>query len=331
MIKWGNKGKVVLLAGSTGYIGKSVLNELLREGFNIICIARENTIEGCQKNDHRALKIFNANICNFEEINKILDKFGKVDLIISCLGSRHGTEEEANEVEFGANNNLLKIGKKLNIKQFILLSAVCVQKPSLLFQKAKLKFENALINSGINYTIVRPTAFFKSISGQIRRVKNGKRFLVFDSGTNTKCKPISERNLSQFIRTKILNKNAYDQIFVIGGPGPAVSLKEQGELLFKLTKLTPKFFYFPSAFFKLAAYLISPVAVFSRRAMDCKEFLHIAYYYATESMLVWDNEKKQYDDLVTPEFGKDTLEAYYERSLSNPNVYTDLADKKLFR
>lgn len=43
--------------------------------------------------------------------------------------------------------------------------------PPVQFQKAKLMFEDELIRSGkpgdIDYSIVRPTAFFKSVSGQL--------------------------------------------------------------------------------------------------------------------------------------------------------------------
>ena len=55
--------------------------------------------------------------------------------------------------------------------QFVLLSAICVQKPTLTFQAAKLKFEEALQASGLTYSIVRPTAFFKSLGGQVAPCK----------------------------------------------------------------------------------------------------------------------------------------------------------------
>ncbi len=53
---------------------------------------------------------------------------------------------------------------------------MCVQKPLLAFQHAKLAFENVLVESGLTYSIVRPTAFFKSLSGQIDRLKRGSPF-----------------------------------------------------------------------------------------------------------------------------------------------------------
>lgn len=45
------------------------------------------------------------------------------------------------------------------------------QKPLLAFQRAKLAFEEKLQQAGdITYSIVRPTAFFKSLAGQARGV-----------------------------------------------------------------------------------------------------------------------------------------------------------------
>ncbi len=51
----------------------------------------------------------------------------------------------------------------------------------------------------MTYTIVRPTAFFKSLSGQVARVKGGKPYLVFGDGTLTACKPISDDDLAAYL------------------------------------------------------------------------------------------------------------------------------------
>ena len=85
------------------------------------------------------------------------------------------------------------------VAHFVLLSAICAQKPMLAFQHAKLAFEESLISSGLGYSIVRPTAFFKSLSGQVERVRNGKPFLVFGDGRLTACKPISDADLDTLV------------------------------------------------------------------------------------------------------------------------------------
>lgn len=51
----------------------------------------------------------------------------------------------------------------------------------------------------ISFSIVRPTAFFKSIAGQIDLVKQGKPYVMFGDGTLAACKPISEEDLAAFI------------------------------------------------------------------------------------------------------------------------------------
>ena len=160
---------------------------------------------------------------------------------------------------------------------------------------------------------------------------NGKRFLVFDSGNNTKVKPISEYDLSRFILSTILKKETYSKILPIGGPGPALSAIEQGSLIFKAAKKPKKFLSIPSSLFRILIFLSSPIGVFSEKIRDFREFLKIALFYATESMLVWDEKKGKYMDSDTPEFGKDTLEEYYLKIFEKEHMAIERSDKRLFR
>lgn len=70
-------------------------------------------------------------------------------------------------IDYQATKNVLDVAREKGAKHFVLLSAICVQKPLLEFQHAKLKLEAALTADDITYSIVRPTAFFKSLAGQV--------------------------------------------------------------------------------------------------------------------------------------------------------------------
>ncbi len=79
-------------------------------------------------------------------------------------------QKDSWDIDYQATLNLLNAARKHQAAHFVLLSAICVQKPLLEFQHAKLKFEAALQAAGdITYSIVRPTAFFKSLAGQVRK------------------------------------------------------------------------------------------------------------------------------------------------------------------
>ena len=76
-------------------------------------------------------------------------------------------QKDSWDIDYQATLNMLNAARQHKAAHFVLLSAICVQKPLLEFQHAKLKFEAALQAAGdITYSIVRPTAFFKSLAGQ---------------------------------------------------------------------------------------------------------------------------------------------------------------------
>lgn len=59
------------------------------------------------------------------------------------------------------------------------------------------------------------------------------------------------------------------------------------------------------------------------------EFARIGHYYATESMLVWDEAQGRYDAAATPETGSETLFEFYER-LARGGVAADQGAHRAF-
>lgn len=237
----------------------------------------------------------------------------RFDVLVSCLASRTGAPADAWHIDHAAHVAALAVAKAAGVKQMILLSAICVQKPVLAFQHAKLAFEHALATSGIDYTIVRPTAFFKSLSGQVERVRRGKPFLVFGDGTLTACKPISDDDLGAFLADCIDNESRRNRILPIGGPGAAITPRMQGEQLFALLGRPARFTHVPVA---LLDGIIAVLGTLGRLvpALAAKaELARIGRYYATESMLVLDPATGRYDAGATPSTGTETLFDYYAR------------------
>jgi divinyl chlorophyllide a 8-vinyl-reductase len=190
-----------------------------------------------------------------------------------------------------------------------------VQKPLLAFQQAKLAFEKELRESGLVYSIVRPTAFFKSLSGQIKRLQQNKPFLLFADGQLTACKPISDHDLGMFIAECLSDPAKHNQILPIGGPGDAITPLQQGEYLFKAMGKPPKYKHVPVALLDVIIRVLQTVAWFIPPLAAKAELARIGRYYATESMLVWDAQTQQYDAHLTPSFGTQTLFAHYDQLL----------------
>jgi divinyl chlorophyllide a 8-vinyl-reductase len=204
-----------------------------------------------------------------------------------------------------------------------------VQKPLLGFQQAKLSFEKELMASGLTYSIVRPTAFFKSLSGQVKRLKQGKPFLLFGDGQLTSCKPISDHDLGQFMAQCLTDRQLQNTILPIGGPGPAVTPLQQGEYLFELMGMKPQYKRVPVALMDIVIGMLNLLGKVMPALADKAELARIGRYYATESMLVWDQEKQAYDEQATPSFGEQTLFEHYKRMVEN-NIDVQLGEHSVF-
>jgi divinyl chlorophyllide a 8-vinyl-reductase len=231
----------------------------------------------------------------------------RFDAIVSCMASRTGAPKDAWAIDYQAHSQLLQIAKEAGIKQFVLLSAICVQKPLLAFQQAKLAFEKELRESGLNYSIVRPTAFFKSLSGQIKRLQQNKPFLLFADGQLTACKPISDHDLGMFIAECLSDPAKHNRILPIGGPGEAITPLQQGEYLFKAIGKPPKYKHVPVALLDVIIQVLKVLGWFMPTLAAKAELACIGRYYATESMLVWDAQAGRYDADATPSTGTQTL------------------------
>lgn len=253
----------------------------------------------------------------------------RFDAVVSCLASRTGASKDAWAIDHDAHVAALEAAKAAGAEQFVLLSAICVQKPKLEFQRAKLAFEQALMASGLAWSIVRPTAYFKSLSGQLDRVKAGKPFLLFGDGRLTACKPISDDDLGRFIADCLTDPAKQNKILPIGGPGPALTPREQGEALFAALGREAKFKSVPPGMLNVIASILSALGTVVPPLKTKAALARIGHYYATESMLVWDEGRGAYDADATPEFGTETLTQFYER-LARGEARVDRGDHAVF-
>jgi divinyl chlorophyllide a 8-vinyl-reductase len=312
-----NASKRVFVIGATGTIGRAVVQALIYQGFEVVCFIRPRSMKKELHQNEQRESLFAGASVRYGEVSdpQSIQEQGlqgeKFDVLVSCLASRTGAPKDAWAIDHQAHLSILEAAKSAGIAHFILLSAICVQKPLLAFQHAKLAFEKALIESGLTYSIVRPTAFFKSLSGQIGRVKNGKPFLVFGDGMLTSCKPISDSDLGDFIVSCIHDDTKHNCILPIGGPGAAITPREQGEKLFALLGKEVRFKQVPVALLDVIIFILSGLGRFIPSLADKAELARIGRYYATESMLVWDAQKGVYDAAATPSTGDETLFNYY--------------------
>lgn len=330
-------GKTAVVAGSTGYIGRACVRECVARGYNTIALVRDAS----RATDDEALEgasLIECDVTNMEAMQGIMQEIANgshlsvnaaavrldnggtqknrtpppVDMVISCLASPSGIESEVYAIDYQASLNLLDAGRhpSVSARHFVLLSAFCCRNPILKLQQAKLKFENELAKqSEMTYSIIRPTAFFKSVSGQYESIVQGNSYVLFGDGAVTQCNPIAEEDLAIYMCDSALDEyrdQRWGKILNVGGPDKPLSNKMLGEMMFKAINKPAKFVYVPTRIFDFSILLIEFIAKTwpSQKWEDVLETSKIGKYYAVEDMLTTKDEEK---------FGRISMMDHFEK------------------
>ena len=321
----------VVVVGATGYIGKAVVREAVRRGYPTTAVVRDRAAAAAEPKFQGAT-VAQADVCNPATLSSGPLAKGAVDVVVTCLASRSGSKKDSFAIDYQATLNCLEAARAAGARHFVMLSAFCVKSAerndpyALQFQYAKQKMEEALrAQSDMTYTIVRPTAFFKSVSGQVEVVNGGSPFVFFDLGDGkcATCNPISEPDLAAALIDTIADPAQKNALWNLGGPDEGMSMRQQGELVSDvLGKDEAKLLGVPIGIFDAIINGLQGLADGAKaldeklegklqlvgdaveKFEDAAEFGRIGRYYAIEDMLTTDPAEK---------YGKTTLRQHYER------------------
>ncbi|KAG8469826.1 hypothetical protein KFE25_006281 [Diacronema lutheri] len=307
-------GERVVVVGASGYIGRAVVHNAARRGYDTTAVVRDLRAARLAQTD--GVRVVQADVCDQSSLQRRGGPLepGAADVVICCLASRRGTARDAEAVDYAATMNCVRAAVACGCRHFVLLSAICVrsaerQEPHALhFQDCKLRVEEqlrALAAAGVlSHSIVRPTAFFKSVCNQFERVAEGGRFTYFDLGGGRciRSNPISERDLAAALVDTIAEPARRNSVWQIGGPNRPLSKIEQGALMAAAAgRPPPATVGVPIGVLHAVVGALELLARLTRAAPveDAAEIARILRYYATEDMVaVGEGEVYGSDSLV---------------------------------
>ena len=227
----------VALFGGTGFVGSYITRELVREGF----IPKLLVQSGSLLKINSPCEVVKGDIQNK---NAILETMQGAEAVIYTIGIIREFPKKGvtfKELHLNGLKRCLEIALKIGVKRFILMSANGVRPDGTAYQRTKWQADEALKESGLNWTIFRPSIIFGDPGGegrpefctQIRDDMLSLPFpaplfynglLPFNAGSFS-MSPIHVKNVAEFfvksIKLKVCEKNIFD----LGGP-EALTWKE---------------------------------------------------------------------------------------------------------
>lgn len=138
-------------------MGQRIFVLLKEKGYSIRCLLRKNSIE----KKVAGAEIIRGNVWEKDSFKGALDGIDAVIHLVGIIQERklHGNTFE--RVHYEGTRNLIEESKKAGIKKFVQMSALGTRpNAQSQYHKTKWRAEETVRNSGLPYTIFRPSLIF---------------------------------------------------------------------------------------------------------------------------------------------------------------------------
>lgn len=250
----GGEGRLMVIAGATGYLGRYLVKSAHAHGFRVRALVRSETSLG----DARPMcdQVFVGQATQPETLARLCDG---ADLVVSSLGNRTlARRPNCFDVDYRGNMNIVARARDAHVAHFIFVSVLGGDKsrgrvPQF---EARERVVDALRAGAMRWTIIRPSGFFNDMVELLEMAMRGR---VWIPGGNARFNPIHGADLAEVCIDAAI-KAKYGQEIPAGGPD-CLTMREIGELAFKAIGRPPQISTFPAWLLRAAGTAIRPFNV----------------------------------------------------------------------
>ncbi len=209
----------VLVTGSTGFLGRRAVQKLIEHNYQVRCLVRTPGHERIF--EQGSVDIYYGDVGNPDALASACQGVDQVIHLVAVIRENgKATYETVNH--FGAERVAEAARSAGKVSQFIHVSAVgAVNDPDLPYLRSKWQGEQAVINSGLTYTIIRPSLIFgpgdefvNSLAAVVRLFP----VVPIIAGGRNRLQPIWVDDLAQCIALSLSRHDLHGHTLELGGP-----------------------------------------------------------------------------------------------------------------
>jgi len=202
----------ITITGANGFVAKNLRNFLSKNHIKVIAIARKTF----QKH-HTEIAVYSKTLLE----KGLQNKLRNCDALVHLIGIGKQSSKYNFEDNVDLTKNMIKTCKKSGIKKIIYISGLGVTKNSRSdYFISKYKTEQEIINSGLNYTIFRPSYIVgkKDYLSKfiLKQIKKG--IVIIPGSGKYHLQPIFVEDVAKIILESISEKKFSNKILDLVGP-----------------------------------------------------------------------------------------------------------------
>ena len=254
------------IIGGTGFVGSYIVDALLDAGHEPHVLVRS----GSAAKLHRAgeCKVTTGDLESPDAVDALVSGCDAVIYNVGILREFPGKGITFEALQYRGAKTVAEAAKRAGVRRFLLMSANGIDSAQTPYQTTKLKAEAMIRDSGLDYTIFRPSVIFGDPRGTMEFATQLYRDMVrvplpavgFHTGLSPAhgevlMSPVHVRDVADAFVNALSDESTIGKCFVLGGP-EVVSwpqmLQRIGEAVGKKKLILPM----PIGFMKLGATLL---------------------------------------------------------------------------
>lgn len=285
----------VLIAGSTGYLGRHLVELCRSRGLAFLALTRNRG-----KLENLGVDPETIRVGEVTDPVSVRGCCEGIDTVFSAIGiTRQKEGLTYMDVDYRANHNLLEEAKRAGVQRFVYVSALGGERlRHLKIFAAKERFVDELKTSGLSYTILRPNGFFSDMGDFLGMARRGRVFLFGDG--ELRINPIHGADLASFCLESLQSNRKEIEV---GGPD-VLSQNAIARLALEAHGRSPRIVHLPDWIRRIVLWL-------ARRVTSVATYGPIEFFLTTMAL-----------DNVAPATGTRHLADFFRKSVAGPEGAT---------
>ena len=219
---------MILVTGGTGFVGPHVVRALRERDQPVRALVRDPGGRSATTLAAWGAELVQGDMTDPESLRRAA---GGSEIVVHLVAIRQGSEDQFRRVMEEGTRELVVVAKEAGVRRFVLMSALGTSeetKDLVPYYHAKWEMEQAVIGSGLEHVIFRPSFVFAKDGGILPTFRRLARLSpvtpIIGSGKQ-RIQPIWIDDVAAYFSQSVDKAEAANRTFELGGPD-AVSWNE---------------------------------------------------------------------------------------------------------
>lgn len=213
---------MILVAGGTGFVGAAIVRELARHGKKVAVLSRHPDPKRFAGLD---VEFRQGDVTQPETLAAAMQG---IDAVVGTQQFPNSPIENPgkgytfDKIDAEGTENLVRAAKAAGVARYVYLSGAGASPDGRHWFRAKWRAETAVKESGMVYTIIRPSWVYGPEDKSLNKFLNMARFLPFvpliGNAGKQQMQPVFIDDVARAVADSLENPAANNQLFELGGP-----------------------------------------------------------------------------------------------------------------